>query len=335
MPRRRVAVALIPPRGLAASVQTLRRSLDDERLDALPPHLTLIPPINLHDEALAQGLELLRTIAVRQSTFELELGPAATFAPATPTLHLEVDGALEELHQLRTRLRTGPFERPDVWSFHPHVTLREELAEPARSGAIEALSGRLGPWKVDRVFLLEQLHADDGRRHWVPVVDEPFGAPTVVGRGGIELHLRATSLVPEGLDELLGDSGRPPIVAQGERLVVAATAPGTAAVQPPVGVAIGEVLGAGAPDPSVESGGAVAQLHAVVVDPEQRRLGIGRQVLRRWCHESALRGARVVVYHGDVTWLPEGEGRVELEDLLTAEGFVAVGSTHVRQLVSE
>ena len=323
MPRRRVAVALLPPASLSRSLQLLRRAVGDPRLDVLPPHLTLIPPINVTDDVFAEGRALLRSVAATSDVFELEVGPAATFAPATPTLHLELRGDTEPLHTLRARLRTGPFDRPDVWAFHPHVTLREELVDPPPSLAADVLAGTLGTWLVDRVQLLEQRRDDAGRRWWAPVAEEPFGPPAVVGRGGVEIELRATTMVPEECARLLDGRTAPadPFV---DGLVVTAARPGSHPCDPPIGVAAGTSPAA---SDARGAGEHVAVVHAVFVDPAERNLGIGRHLLRRWCHEAALRGSS--------TAMSSAVADDATRALLEADGFVAVGTTRVRQLVSE
>ncbi len=325
MPRRRVAVALLPPAELARSVQTLRRALADPRLDVLPPHLTLVPPINLTDDAFAEGRALLRSVASSSEPFELEVGPASTFAPVTPTVHLELGGDTGPLHALRARLRSGPFERPDGRPFHPHVTLREELLEPPPALAAEVLAGRLGPWLVDRVQLLEQRRDAADRRCWVPVAEEPFGPAAVVGRGGVELALRATTLVPEEAAALL-DGPMPPGDPFGDALVVTAARPGSHPCDTPLGVAVGTAPAG----PSVVTAGHgphVAVVHGVVVERSERGLGIGRHLLRRWCHEAARRGAHVA--------MSSASSDDATRQLLDSDGFVPVGTTRVRQFVSD
>lgn len=325
MPRRRVAVALLPPADLARSVQTLRTALADPRLEVLPPHLTLIPPINVTDDAFAQGRSLLRYVASSSEPFGLEVGPASTFAPVTPTVHLELRGDTDPLHVLRDRLRSGPFERPDARPFHPHVTLREELVDPSPAIAAEVLRGRVGVWMVDRVQLLEQRRDASDRRCWVPVAEEPFGPAAVVGRGGVELELRATTMVPEEAAVLL-DGPSPPGDPFDGALVVTAARPGAHPCDPPLGVLAGTVplVRSAATDRGDEC---VAVVHGAVVDPAERGMGIGRHLLRRWCHEASARGARVA--------LASSAADAATRRLLEADGFVAVGSTRVRQLVSE
>lgn len=296
MTRHRLAVALLPPERLSQQVDGLRRVLGDRRLEDLPSHLTVVPPVNVRGEALPELRRLLRDVATRSRPFALELGPAATFAPATPTVHLSVGGDLEQLSDLRSRVKRGPLERPDEWPFVAHVTLRDSMPTDAVTAAVVTLSGSLGRWSVDRLYLLEHLDDTDesirddtladgalpvsstadgvGRtRRWRAVVEEPFAGPVVVGRGGIELVLRTVGMVEPEVVALLGR----PVRSERSPLVVVAEFPGRPGE--PVAAIIGSVAGVAA---------RVADLH---VAEEHQGFGIGRQVASQWCVEAARSGA--------------------------------------------
>jgi len=316
MARRRVAVALLPPPALCARVQALRLAVGDPRAHLLPPHLTLVPPINVAERSESSLRALLRAAAVRTDPFPLELGPAASFLPDTPTLHLNVQGDLDALRSLREALRVDPLDRPDQWPFTPHVTLRESFEPEAIPHALTTLSGTVGDWRVDRLHLLEQFRVDDLVR-WEPVAEEQFGDPVVVGRGGIELVLRTTSLLEpavaalctttddDGAAEVAERSAVPATCAT--TLVVTAELPGEAGV--PVAAAVGRASG----------DGAVLQL--VHVAAEHRGIGIGRQATARWCLEAARRGAEWVT-----------ATRHEHDEVLRGWGFSDLGASLVRRL---
>jgi hypothetical protein len=46
VPRVRLASALLVPEPFAREIDGLRRALDDD-IDRVPPHLTLVPPVNV------------------------------------------------------------------------------------------------------------------------------------------------------------------------------------------------------------------------------------------------------------------------------------------------
>ena len=289
MPRRRFAVALLPPPELAVPVDALRSMLEDRRLARLAPHLTLVPPVNLGDDAIAEVRPLLRGVAEATAELELTLGPAASFAPRTPTVHLAVGGELTRLSELRERLRRAPFDRPDEHEFHPHVTLRQSFPDAGIPAALQVLTGTLGPWHVDRLHLLEHVTDDVGGPRWIVAMEEPFGAPDIVGRGGVELRLRTLGTVEPSLaelwDGLVADERWERLVADERppagRLVVVAEStaePGVA-----LGVAVGSVADR------------VATLEQLCVAATQRRIGIARHLMAQACTEAARRGAHTVL----------------------------------------
>lgn len=274
----------------AAEVDVLRRAAGLSEPFHVAPHLTLVPPVNVAEVDLPTVMVLLRRVAAAAHPVDLDVGPVATFLPETPTLHLTVGGAdVDCLRSLRGHLRSGPFDRPDVWPFNPHVTICEH-AEPALidSGLVAFASFRQR-WRVASVHLLEQRrhgpgHPMHGRAHWVPVREEPLGGATLVGRGGVELSLRTVGLVEPEVGCLLGIEpvrATDPFEAARTLLVVAE--------QPTErGTLLGAVAGR-------LGGSDVAELERVVVAAEHRNIGIGRQLVNRWCAEVAVRGARIVL----------------------------------------
>jgi len=288
----------------------MRALLDDPRISDLPAHLTLISPINLNADELIALQVLLRVVAAQTTPFTLGLGPVASFAPATPTLHLSVTGQLAALLALREQLLVPPVYRPDTWPFTPHVTLREYVPLELIGPALMLLSGELSPWTVDCLYLLEHL-PQAKPAGWVPILQEPFNLPVVVGRGGIQLRLRTLSLVEPQVEQLLAEYGydhRSESRGQDRLMLVVAELsdqPGMA-----VAAAVGVLSG-----PS-------AELQQIVVCPEHRRLGIGRQTLMHWCAEAANRNAEVAV-----------AALSEPAQILQRWGFEPVGRSMVRRLL--
>jgi len=310
MPRSRVAVALLPPRVISAQVQGLRSLLADPKIARIPPHLTLVPPVNLTEEDLRVLQLLLRSVASRTTPFTLNLGPVSSFAPATPTLHLAVEGDLVALQELREELRARPIDRPDTWPFTPHVTLRESVPSEQIAPALELLTGKFTHWAVTRLYLLEHFSQEDPAV-WRPVLEEPFTAPILVGRGGIELVLRTVSMLEPAVERLLSDHAPHSlreVEQSGDMRIVVAERAGQAGV--PVAAAVGTVAARS------------AELLQLFVAPEHRQLGIGRHTLMHWCAEAAQQGAAVAV-----------AALSDSAQVLQRWGFARVGHSMVRQLL--
>src|ERR1700730_1474892 len=102
VPRLRLGVVVLLPADVAAEVDVLRRAVGDPQLGRVPAHLTLVPPVNVREDALSGGLSAMRPAVEPGRAVPLSLGPAATFLPATPVLYLSVGGdVVDAVHDLR------------------------------------------------------------------------------------------------------------------------------------------------------------------------------------------------------------------------------------------
>ncbi len=205
--RHRIGVVLLVPQPLATELDGLRRALGAAERELVAPHLTLVSPTNVRDGDLLAVLDLVRRAAAASGPLELRLGPATTFAPVTPTVHLSVGGPdMDALDALRAELvRTAPLDRPDPYEWVPHVTLAQEVLPPERiDAACQAFTGWRASVTVERVHVLRQ----EGGRVWAPIADAALGPPGVVGRGGIEVELSVTARPdPEAAALLAVDGG--------------------------------------------------------------------------------------------------------------------------------
>jgi 2'-5' RNA ligase/ribosomal protein S18 acetylase RimI-like enzyme len=278
-----VGVALLVPQPVAAEVDGLRRACADPSLARVPAHVTLVPPVNVREDRLADAVAIVRSAGdATAGALELELGPAVTFLPDSPVLYLAVGGDVAPLLALRERVFQGPLERPLAWPFVPHVTLADGLTEERLEAAVTALVDYRVTVDVDRVHLLRET-GDDHR--WVPLAEARFTAPVVVGRGGVELDLRVTAMLdPEAgaffeaawTGHLVDSYGAQ--APADDPFAITARAAGTV-----VGVALGTVR-----DELV--------LDRLVVAPGHRGQGIGSQLLRAVEDLGAARGvARAVL----------------------------------------
>jgi 2'-5' RNA ligase len=256
MPRERLGVALLFPAEASAAVDVLRRALGADDVERLPPHLTLVPPVNVHHDELEDARELLRDAARRTEPFRLTLGPARTFLPINPVLYLEVGGDVPFVDTLRDRIFRPPLERNLTWPFQPHVTLLDKGDESRLRAAVEALADVRIELDIEHVHLLQEFN-DDGVRFWQPIFEAPLGAPAVVGRGGLELELQV---------------GERPYA--GRSLGVTARRGGHV-----VGVAFGWTHGE------------AARLLDVNVEPDARHQGVGAHLVAAFASAAADRGA--------------------------------------------
>ncbi len=183
MPRHRLGVALLLDGPVAHEVDGIRRALGDRSLGHIPPHVTLVPPVNVRADQLGAALDRVRAAAAAGGPLDLTLGPPATFLPANPVVYLDVGGQVDRLRALRDAVFAPPLDRDLAWPWIPHVTLADD-ADPLRiDAALLALAGYVRPVDIDRIVLLEQVSDVNGRR-WQPLADAALGPPAAVGRGG-------------------------------------------------------------------------------------------------------------------------------------------------------
>ena len=247
MPRRRFGVALLIPSPFDAEIDGLRRAGGDGALGKVPPHLTLVPPVNVREDAVDDALAVLRAAAASLGEpLDLTLGPAATFHPSTPVLYLEVGGDLDGLHRLRDAVFVAPLARKLTWPFVPHVTLAEEQPPARLAAGVAALADYRVEVRIERVHLLEETKDPVRGRVWEPVADASLAPAVVVGRGGLPTELTVSQTL---------DAATAPVVVTARRE--------------------GRVVGTA----HAAVAGGVARLVGVHVDEGERGTGIGTQLL--------------------------------------------------------
>jgi 2'-5' RNA ligase len=193
VPRLRLGVALVLPAPTDGEVDGLRRALGDGALGRIPPHLTLVPPVNVARERLEEALAVLSAAASDVPPLDLQLGPPASFWPVTPVVYLSVDGSepseLAALHHLRRSVFRPPLERTLTHPFVPHVTLAEEMKPSLIPAALEALRAYRRQVRLATVSLLEEVEG----RVWVPLAQLHLGAASISGRGGLPVEITSAA----------------------------------------------------------------------------------------------------------------------------------------------
>jgi 2'-5' RNA ligase len=231
MSRLRLGVVLLVPSPLAEAVDGLRRAFSDPALEHVAPHITLVAPVNLRVDDVADGLRVLRDAAAEVGPLDLILGPVATFEGDEHVAYLEVGGddrSVAALGRLHTRAFQAPFERRVDHDFVPHVTLTQGIDDERLDAVAVAASGWEGERvHIDALHLLEERHPPEGKR-WTPIAYIALGPRIVIGRGGLELELTPSELVDPEAAAAAGLSGdepdRPtvPVPGGSRALVVAA-----------------------------------------------------------------------------------------------------------------
>jgi 2'-5' RNA ligase/N-acetylglutamate synthase-like GNAT family acetyltransferase len=285
---------------VAAEIDGMRRALGAASLRRIPPHITLVPPVNVAAGEGEAVYELLRSCAAASGPISVELGGPATFFPRTPVVYLAVGGDVAEIERLAGCLASGPLAPPPgrrERSFVPHVTIDQRAEPELIPPALLVLDSYRQQFVFEEVTLLEQ----DPEHVWHPVSAAPLGAPAVVARGALELALSAS----DGLD--------PAEARWAESMWRAAVETPANEGRPFAVTARREGALAGVAGGYLSSG--VCQLERLVVDPQLRRQGIGSQLLRAVADLALDAGCSVAR-----ALVPAGAG----EGLLLARGFSVV-----------
>jgi len=171
MPRVRLASALLVPEPYRGEIDGLRRAMG-ESTERVPPHLTLVPPINVRPEDVDIAFAVLRRAAANTRPIPVVLGPATTFHPVNPVVYLSVGGdGLDDVHALHDAVLVDVFERPQSLEFVPHVTIVENTTPERIDAALVALAD----YRVDVIF--ESVHLLQEIDHvWTPIAEAIFRA---------------------------------------------------------------------------------------------------------------------------------------------------------------
>lgn len=254
MPKRKLGAVLLLPRSIANEVDGLRRALGVSPIERVPPHITLVPPINVPEDEVDGALALVRGVAARQPTrLHITIGPIATFYPVTPVVFLSVNGpGVDAIRSMRDALDDGPLAQELKHPYVPHVTLSDDATDDEIRGALASLTHYVEPIALDGITVLEQ---DDGDKMWRPIADAPFGVHATTRTLGAD-RVTFAEHTHETLTAMT--------IGRYRSLVVEALVEGRT-----VGVARGRV-----------ARGGVAWLDELVVQSEQRGTGIGGGLAR-------------------------------------------------------
>ncbi len=284
MERARLAVAVVFDSETAAFVDALRAAVGEQRLDRIPPHITLVPPVDVPVADLVEVWEGLReAVASAPPAIEVDLGPVATFAPRTSTIHLDVHGvepaADDALRALREAVRLPALTRRDRHGFHPHATLTSRASAERIDAALVAFEGLRRRTVLDRIALLRHDAGPPGR--WHTAGEARLGPRRSVVRGVGALGLDVSAVRDPG------------VAAFWERTVAAS--PKELSPPPEPG---SDSLTVSARDGRTVVGAAecralpsVVEVCCLAVAPSRWREGIGRLLLDEAAEVAASRGA--------------------------------------------
>lgn len=158
-----VSIPIPPP--FADRLHEVRHAVGDPLADAVPPHVTLMPPTDVAKVDLPALSAHLHAVAEGVAPFEMLLRGTGTFRPVSPVVFVAVAQGIGECERLESAVRAGPVTRELDFPYHPHVTVAHHLPDDALDSAFEELASFAARFVVDGLDLYE--HGDD--QVWRPV----------------------------------------------------------------------------------------------------------------------------------------------------------------------
>jgi 2'-5' RNA ligase len=165
-----IGVALAIPEPWASELQRYRTSVGDTTAAMIPTHITLIPPVDVAEDDLAEVEKHLTEVASATSAFCIHLRGTGTFRPVSPVVFVTVVEGISACEQLAGSLRRGPLSVELQFPYHPHVTIAHHLSDEALDRAFKELAG------FESVFDAEEflLYVHDEEKGWQPSRDFPL-----------------------------------------------------------------------------------------------------------------------------------------------------------------
>ncbi|MEP6666160.1 MAG: 2'-5' RNA ligase family protein [Nocardioidaceae bacterium] len=154
-----IGVAIAIPQPWAGELQSHRASFGDVHANAIPTHITLIPPTEIDGE-LIEVEDHLAAVAEEQAAFRLRLRGTATFRPVSPVVFIVVSEGISACELLAGAARRGPLNQELAFPYHPHVTVAHHLSEDALDQAYDTLADFDCALDVAEFHLY--VHGDDG-----------------------------------------------------------------------------------------------------------------------------------------------------------------------------
>ena len=168
-----IGVAISIPEPYGSELQRWRATFGDPLADAIPTHVTLLPPTAIGAEALPEVERHLLRVAAGTEPFGIRLHGTATFRPVSPVIFVALAEGISSCEQLASAVRSGPLDRELAFPYHPHVTVAHDLEEETLDRAYRALDGYACAFTVQAFSLYE--HGSD--RVWRPQRDFALGGP--------------------------------------------------------------------------------------------------------------------------------------------------------------
>jgi 2'-5' RNA ligase len=154
-----IGVAVAVPEPYGSELRRYRASFGDTQADAVPTHVTLLPPTEVDPERLAEIEQHLSRVAVRHPGFRMHLRGTATFRPVSPVVFVAIAEGISACEILANDVRSGLLDRELSFPYHPHVTVAHHIDDDSLDQAFKVLADYECTFDVVAFHLY--VHGDD------------------------------------------------------------------------------------------------------------------------------------------------------------------------------
>ena len=169
---RTVGVSIPIPEPYFSQLRAMRVDVQDPQADAVPPHVTLLPPTDIAKVSIPNYLDYLREAASKVDPFDMILRGTGTFRPVSPVVFIQVAQGVSRCEQLERLVRSGPVERKLEFSYHPHITIAHNLDEERLDRAFTVNARFEASFRVSSFSMYYQ----DEAGVWTPVETIQLGS---------------------------------------------------------------------------------------------------------------------------------------------------------------
>ncbi|MCL2466768.1 MAG: 2'-5' RNA ligase family protein [Micrococcales bacterium] len=157
-----IGVAVDVPDPFAGELADARARFGDPEAGLIPPHVTLLGPMRVHNDDLPTIDAHLAQVAARHRAFDMLLEGSGTFRPVTPVVFVQVAHGAQSCAALADDLLDIPVDYEPRFAYHPHATVAHGLADDLLDAAQTAMATYSAAFEVTSFGRYE--HDDGGWR---------------------------------------------------------------------------------------------------------------------------------------------------------------------------
>lgn len=147
-----IGVSIAVPEPWGSRLQDFRVANGDSQGTAIPTHITLVPPVEVTEEAMPVVDQHLDAVAAASASYRIHLRGSGTFRPVSPVVFVNLVEGISQTEQLAARCRRGPLALELGYPYHPHVTVAHLPDDVLLDRAFTELA------EFDCAFTVDEFH---------------------------------------------------------------------------------------------------------------------------------------------------------------------------------